>query len=69
MKKSTDFPVSQLLTIDGRKDSEFMRRTVTSTTATASSDHQRPSRTPWKPHRDTGHLHKDCANMIISSRK
>jgi len=69
LEKSINFSVSQLMTIYGRKDSEFMERTIRSTTFTATGDHQRPSRTPWKPQRDPGHMCNDYANMVIRSRK
>jgi len=55
------------MTIYARKDPEYMERTLRRTTSTATREHQRPSRTPWKPHRDPGHMRNDYANMIISS--
>jgi len=69
LEKFTNFSVSQLTTIYGRKDSEFMERTIRSTTSAASRDHQRPSRTPWKPQREPGDMCNDYVNMVISSRK
>jgi len=59
--------MSQFITIYGRKD--FMERTLRDTSSTTTRDHQRPSMTPWKPHRDPGHMHKDYANVTINSRK
>jgi len=68
-EKCTNFSVSQLMTIYERKDSELMERTLSSTTSTATRDHQRPSRTPWKAHRHPGRVRNEYANMIVSSRK
>jgi len=60
---SPGFPVSQLLAVSGRKDSELTGRTLRSTTSIPARDHQRPSRTPWKPHRDPGRMRNDYANI------
>jgi len=67
--KPKNISVNQLMTIYGMKDSKFMERTLRNTTSTATRDHQRPSRTPWKPHRNPGCMHNYYANIIISSRK